>query len=116
MIESSCMRWAVRVALMREVRIANETLFGKPDGKILLGRGGRRWEILLKCSWTTGFRFLAGAVTFFSSPPSQDWLWGPPSPLSHGYFHSGYQMLRTKLCPVMSDEIFRDTSERGERC
>jgi hypothetical protein len=33
--------------------------------------------------WTTGFRFLVGALKgFFSSPPRPDRLWGPSSPLA----------------------------------
>jgi len=38
------MRWAVRVALMRERRGGYRVLVGKPEGKRPLGRPRHRWE------------------------------------------------------------------------
>jgi len=42
--------------------------------------------LTLGYGWTTGVRFPAGAVMgFFSLPPRQDRLWGPPSLPFNGY-------------------------------
>jgi hypothetical protein len=43
MIKSRRMRWARRVARMREKRNAYRILVGKPEGKRPLGRPRRRW-------------------------------------------------------------------------
>jgi len=43
-IKSRRMRWAVRVALMRERRGGYRVLVGKPEGKRPLGRPRHRWE------------------------------------------------------------------------
>jgi hypothetical protein len=42
------MRWAGRVALMREVRNAQKMLIGKPEGKRARVRPRRRWEHNIK--------------------------------------------------------------------
>jgi hypothetical protein len=38
------MRWAVTVALMREMRNVYNIFVGKPEGNRPLGRPRRRWE------------------------------------------------------------------------
>jgi hypothetical protein len=43
-IKSRRMRWAGRVARMREMRNAYRILIGKPEAKRPLGRPRRRWE------------------------------------------------------------------------
>ena len=43
-IKSRRLRWAGHVARMEEGRNAFKILTGKPLGKRLLGRPGRRWE------------------------------------------------------------------------
>jgi hypothetical protein len=47
MIECRRMRWAGRVARMREKRNTYRLLVGKPEGKKPLGRPRRRWVIIL---------------------------------------------------------------------
>ena len=42
------MRWAGRVARMGESRGVYKVLVGKPEGKRLLGRLGRRWQNNIK--------------------------------------------------------------------
>ena len=42
--KSRRMRWAGHVASMGERIGVHRVLVGKPEGKILLGRPGRRWE------------------------------------------------------------------------
>jgi hypothetical protein len=44
MIKSRKVRWAENVACMGEMRNAYNVLVGKPEGKRLFGRLGRRWE------------------------------------------------------------------------
>jgi hypothetical protein len=43
------MSWARHVACMGERRGAYRVLVGKPEGKMLLGRPGRRWKDDIKC-------------------------------------------------------------------
>jgi hypothetical protein len=43
MIKSRRMRWAGHVARMGEKKNAYRILVGKPEGKGLLGKPGRRW-------------------------------------------------------------------------
>jgi hypothetical protein len=43
-IKARRMRWAGRVAHMREVRGAYNILVGRPEGRRPLGRPRRRWE------------------------------------------------------------------------
>jgi len=43
-IKSRRMRWVGHVAYMGEMRNAYKILFGKPEGKKLLGRPRCRWE------------------------------------------------------------------------
>ena len=42
------MRWAERVACMRERRGVYRVLVGKPEGNRPIGRHGRRWEDNIK--------------------------------------------------------------------
>jgi len=44
----SRMRWAGRVAYMRERRGVSRVLVGKPEGNRPIGRPGRRWEDNIK--------------------------------------------------------------------
>jgi hypothetical protein len=48
MINSSIMRWAVRVACMGERRGVYRVMVGKPAGNRPLGRPRRRWEDNIK--------------------------------------------------------------------
>jgi hypothetical protein len=48
MIKSRKMRWAGHAARMGEKRNAYTILVGEPEGRILLGRPGRRWEDNIK--------------------------------------------------------------------
>jgi hypothetical protein len=48
MIKSRRMRWARHVSRMGEKRNAYRILVGKPEGKRLLGRPGRRWVDSIK--------------------------------------------------------------------
>jgi hypothetical protein len=47
-IKSRRMRWAGRVACMREGRGVYSVLVGRPEGKRPLGRPRRRWEVNIK--------------------------------------------------------------------
>ena len=47
-IKSRRMRWAGRVARMKEGRGVHKVLVGKPEGKRPLGRPRRRWEDNIK--------------------------------------------------------------------
>jgi hypothetical protein len=47
-IKARKMRWAGHVASMGEVRGAYNILVGRPEGRRLLGRLGRRWEDNIK--------------------------------------------------------------------
>jgi hypothetical protein len=47
-IKSGRMRWAGHVARMREGRGVYRALFGRPEGKRVLGRPRRRWEDNIK--------------------------------------------------------------------
>jgi hypothetical protein len=64
-------RWAEHVALMTEIRNANNILLGKSEGKRSLGRPRRRWENNIKIDLRKiGFEVWIGFIWLRTGPVS----------------------------------------------